>query len=809
VSDSHIRLVLVEDSPDDALLLERALRDLDAELTRVDSLEGLRAALDTGPDLVLSDYRLRGFDAGDALALTREVSAEIPFIVVSGTIGEELAVDLLRAGADDFVTKGTWSRLIPAIQRELRKRSLRAERARLEAALDEQERRLRAIVSQLPAAVWAVDLEAKLTFAAGRAAVAMQPEPRGRPLVEVIAASPDRVVIQEAHARALAGEQASYVSQHGGRVFESSLRPLYDRDGSQSGAIGVALDVTERVAAERALERETASLRLQQRTAIAANAASTVRDALDQVLDLATEHARCLGAHAYVATPDSSKLTSSGVWSRAARIPPAFREVSEAHDFEPGEGLVGAVWSTGDVLVEPAPADESRFLRAPAARDGGIECVVAAPVWLGDEVVAVLELFDDRPVDDPRLLDDLDSIGSQIGRVFERDRSVLMERQLQQTQKMEAIGRLAGGIAHDFNNLLTVIGCMVTMSREHPDLPEDLQEDLGAAEDAVRSATDLTRRLLLFSRGQTIERRVVQPDELVEGAVGMLTRIIGEDVRIEVECDPTTPPVIADVQQIEQILMNLAVNARDAMPGGGQLSIHVQPVNVEPGSRLAREGLPPGPHAQIVVSDTGEGIPEDVLPRVFEPFFTTKDAARGTGLGLSTVHGIVQQCGGRIDVESQPGDGARFTIVLPATTETDREPSVESAPMRSSRAGRTILVVDDDAMMRQAVRRTLDAAGYEVLLASAADEALSILGGPSGASIDLVLSDVVMPRGSGGELARALLASRPGLPVLLMSGYPQHELTDERSPPPGIKLLTKPFEPRHLVHVIEGEISAA
>jgi PAS domain S-box-containing protein len=370
-----------------------------------------------------------------------------------------------------------------------------------------------------------------------------------------------------------------------------------------------------------------------------------------------------------------------------------------------------------------------------------------------------------------------------------------LEAQFQQAQKMEAIGRLAGGVAHDFNNLLTVIlgFCELVLSDLGADSPH--AADVGEIQRAGRSAAELTRQLLAFSRKQIIEPTRLNLNQVVLETRAMLSRVIGEDVAIVLNLDPNLDIVTADRAQLEQVLLNLAVNARDAMPDGGTLTIET--LNTDLDAEYARTHLAvrPGRYVCVTVSDTGVGMSPEVQARLFEPFFTTKEVGRGTGLGLATVHGIVARGGGSVHVYSEPGVGTSFKIFLRPADPGDA-PTEAPEPAASREGAQTILVVDDAEGLRELARRLLERLGYTVLVAANADEALAIFA--TAGPIDLLLTDVVMPGASGPRLGRQLVAQRPGLRVLYMSGYTDDAIVHHGVLNPGVALLNKPFTSRTL-----------
>jgi len=368
-----------------------------------------------------------------------------------------------------------------------------------------------------------------------------------------------------------------------------------------------------------------------------------------------------------------------------------------------------------------------------------------------------------------------------------------LEDQLQQAQKMEAVGRLAGGVAHDFNNLLTAISGYgeLLLDATGPADPRraDVEEILRAAE----RAADLTRQLLAFSRRQVLQAKVIDLNAAVVEAQSLLARVIGEDVAVRTTLAPGLPPVRVDPVQVTQVLLNLALNARDAMPGGGTLSIETGAAVLDEAYARGHPEVSPGPHVMLAVTDTGCGMDADTLSHAFEPFFTTKPVGQGTGLGLATVFGIVAQSGGTVWVYSEPGLGTTFKVYLPAvgvpvTTAPSRQ--ITAAPRRAE--AETILLAEDDAGVRALVERQLSRAGYRVLAADgpeAAEAAARSCPGP----IHLLVSDVVMPGRSGPGLAESVRSARPEMRVLFMSGYPRDSIGHGGSIDEGVAFITKPF----------------
>ncbi|HKJ00247.1 MAG TPA: PAS domain S-box protein [bacterium] len=374
-----------------------------------------------------------------------------------------------------------------------------------------------------------------------------------------------------------------------------------------------------------------------------------------------------------------------------------------------------------------------------------------------------------------------------------------LEDQLLQAQRMEAVGRLAGGIAHDFNNMLSVMSGYSAFVLEQ--LPEDSPacDDVKVIQNAVERSAALTRQLLAFSRKQVLRMETVDLNALVPQTQKMLRRMIGEDVALETLLSPELGAVTADLSQIEQIIMNLAVNARDAMPSGGTLTLATENVVVGKPRPLAHGDLKPGAYVMLAVTDTGTGMTEEVRRQIFEPFFTTKDVGQGTGLGLATVYGIVKQMGGEIDVESELGHGSSFRIFLPRTEPSPCAPGEAADPDAAASGHETILLVEDEEMVRFAARRILERHGYRVLPAANAAAAQEIAR-ESEESIDLLLTDVVMPGLSGPQLVEKLGAEQPDLHVLYMTGYTENTIVQHLGPGQLPEIVHKPFSPDALLH---------
>jgi two-component system cell cycle sensor histidine kinase/response regulator CckA len=645
-----LRVLLVEDSHDDAWLVQRQLDKggFMPEILRVTDAEGLRGALRGGRwDIVIADYHLPTMSGLDAVRMVRQHCSNLPCLLVSGTVGETVAVEAMRLGANDYLMKGNLTRLVPAVERELRESESRSERRRAERALAASEERTRLIIEHALDAVISFTAQGQVTEWNLRAE-----ELFGRSRVEVIGRPFDEVV----------------------------LAPSARLPFTQALADGFPA---------------TSPYGIKRRAEVVAEH----RDGRNLALELSL-----------VPVPSSAGLSYSAF----------LRDLSERRE---GEA-----------------------------------------------------------------------------------KRASLEAQLRQSQKMEAIGKLAGGVAHDFNNLLTVIQGQSALLEDGLLEVSEIVPAARAIGEAADKAAELTRQLLAFSRRQVVQLVPTDVNELVADLGKLLRRLIGADIELHTVLAPGRVHINADAGMVEQVLMNLAVNARDAMPTGGALVVSTSIVHARP-PRTATAAPGPGAYARLTVRDSGTGIAAEHLPYIFEPFYTTKDKARSTGLGLATVFGIVEQHRGWVEVHTKVSEGTVFDVYVPLCADGAAEtPAMATAPAPLPRGHECVLVVEDEFAVRDMVRDVLVRQGYRVYEAGSGREALDLWSRHRN-EIDLVLTDIVMPDGiMGTDLVQRLMSDRPDLPVIFTSGYSHESDRVDVELVDGVNFLQKPYRPAMLVRLLRERL---
>ena len=613
---------------------------------------------------------------------------------------------------------------------------------------------LRLLVQELPAMLWTTDEHLTVTAIGGAAYTSLT---QTAPLTNVPHQLPsmfdEQTPLIKAHRRALAGEGGNYPVEWKGRTFRCHVRPLQDARGQTVGTIGLGVDITEHQEAEHAIRER--DLRVQRSEA---QYRSLIENAIYGI---------------YRSTADG----------RFLEVNPALATML---GYDSTDDLM-ALDNIAALYVDPG---ERMRLIEQYAGTGRIDGVEVG--WKRKDGTHVTVRLSGRIVENA-------DAGARGFEVIAEDVTArrALEDELRQAQKIEALGRLAGGIAHDFNNLLTAIFgfsdlALGQLDADHPARP-DVQEVRKVAESAV----SLTRQLLAFSRKQVLQPRVVNLNDTVKRMQTLLQHVIGEHIRLVTRLAPSLHDVFADRGQLEQVVMNLAINARDAMPNGGELAIDTVNVTFET-IDLARKRGGVGDFVRVTISDTGLGMEEGVRARLFEPFFTTKERGRGTGLGLATVYGVVRQSGGFIWVESVLGRGTTFTLDFPRAIDVVDTQSQPADHRAFPGAGETILLVEDLPSVRTVMRELLTRNGYRILEADSGDLALQLAHSFRN-PIDLLLTDVVMPAMSGRELARRMQVLRPDVRVLYTSGYTDDLIAHHGVLEAGVSFLPKPFTQQQLL----------
>jgi len=811
-----LRALIVEDSEDDALLIARELRRGGYELAseRADTVTTFESAIARQTwEVIIADYSMPHFGGLAALKRVKEMGLDVPFIIVSGTIGEDSAVAAMKAGAHDYVMKDNLARLVPAVQRELREAESRQARRLAEKRLRESEARYRQSVENSPNPIFTVDRQGKIQMwnqACGQVFQTKAEEILGQAYHQLLRNSQDRAALDGLLAQVWQGlsvneQEMQYRCRDGAQRFMvTRIYPVCDLEGQVEACVVANTDITKRKRAERLLQAlNMASLAMQR--------AATPQE----VLTTAGEEFKKLGFSCTILFTDESQ----------SRLFPKYLSYDQ-EAVRLAEGLVGvkvesfslpvetagvlreAVWQGKTILIDGREGlrqllpKSFRKFASQILRLLEIRKSVATPLILEDKVVGLLSVQSDDLTEDDipaitafahqmtaawrkaRLMHDLETSLEELKRT---------QAQLLQAQKMEAIGRLAaGGVAHDFNNMLTIVHLSTRLLKRqlHPEDP--LLEYVQQIEEAGERATALTKQLLSFSRRDVIEPHVVDLNQEIGNLSRMLQRIIGEDVELVTMLADDLWPVYLDPVQIDQAIVNLAVNARDAMPSGGCLTIETANVVLDGASATRLIDVQPGEYVSLTVRDTGVGMGDEVKAHLFEPFFTTKERGQGTGLGLSTVFGIIKQNAGHIWVDSELGQGTTVQIRLPRTEKVEPQGAVRLTPISALRGTETILVVEDYAGVRDLAAQILRAHGYQVLAAKNGSEAIRI-SLKHGRPIHLLLTDVVMPGMNGNELAEQIQAQRPGIRILYMSGYDNRLIEDPTTLGEGVAFLAKPL----------------
>jgi two-component system cell cycle sensor histidine kinase/response regulator CckA len=761
--EAVINVLLVEDDPSHAELIERALRGASGRF-RLNVAETLAEALSflsrSVPDLIISDWRLPD---GDGLDLLKggEIRADVPLVLMTSYGNERVAVEAIQSGALDYVVKSveSLSDMPHTVERALWEWRSRRERDRMQAALLASEREYRFLADHVVDVIWTMDFDMKLSFVSPAAEKMygwtveewkrLQPPDYLPPASLALA---QQTIAEKVSLQGLPEEQEATLQfeqyRKDGTTFwtEVKARLLRDDQGRPKNIIGVTRDITERKQAEQALAKEKAF-------------SDTVIHSLPGIFFVCDERGllqRWNDNQNAVTGYTSDELSRMSV----LQLFNLDRELMAAHLRE--------VFQSGRAAVEASMVTKS-----------------------GKALSYYLTGF--RMVsNDQRYL-----VGVGID-ISERKQ---LERQLLQAQKMESMGLLAGGIAHDFNNILTAIlgyGSILQMSLGSDTASSDcISQILTSAE----RAASLTQSLLAFSRKQVLNPRNVDLNESILKIERFLSRVIGEDIELSLSLSDEALMIFVDPTQIEQVLMNLATNARDAMPKGGRLMIATETLLINEEQTRIHGFASPGRYAVLMVSDTGEGMDEQTKAKIFDPFFTTKEIGRGTGLGLSIVYGIVRQSNGYINVYSEPGQGTAFRINFPIVSSPAGGglPAEVQQPLRGGTE--TILFAEDNQTIRLLNAGVLKEFGYSVFEAVDGEEALRKFREQRD-RIRLLILDVIMPKMSGREVFEYARRSDPSVRGIFTSGYPADLIQKEGVLESGLHFLPKPYSPQTLLRKV-------
>jgi PAS domain S-box-containing protein len=745
---SELRVLLLEDSPLDAALVTLVLHrsSLGAAVTGVETFAAFQTRITEKWDLVITDFHLPDGTALDVLRHVRSHALDLPVVVITGNFSEETFALTMEGGADDCLPKEAIARLPLIIKREMREYAEHSARRQAEAALLESEALFRVLFESSPESIFLVDPHSTTELWPIIACNEVACRENGYVRSELIG-RPVGLIVPRAQEKALLAKHLERLRQQPAHRYET----LHQRkDGSQF-PVEVSTSLVKVGGRELVLGMDRDITERKQAEAAIDKLAAFPRYNPNPVLEFDAQ-----GKLTYYNAAAQELARKVGHESPLPILPPNSVEV-----------------------VQQCLATGRNRLRLETHVGGRTISWSFFPI-LASGVVH-----------------------TYAGDVTER---LNLEAQFRQAQKMEAVGQLAGGIAHDFNNILTLIRGYADLALANRMLPTKTHGHLEQILQAADMAAHFTRQLLTFSRKQSVQFKPLDLNELAQHFSRMLERILGEQIALQLNLSPDILPIMADVGMIEQILVNLAINSRDAMTEGGKLIVETAMFEVDDRYCAAHPDARAGDFVCLTVSDSGTGMPAEIMSKIFEPFFTTKDPGKGTGLGLSTVYGIVKQHDGWLNVYSEMDRGTTFRIFFPYCSETP-EISVKQLQLSRIKGGNeTILLVEDDPALRGLAKTGLQNFGYRVLEAASGPDALAIWAEAS-APIDLLLTDLVMPGGmSGKDLAAHLLQRKPDLKVLFTSGYSVDLVQSEIPLKEGHNFLPKPFSTSTLASAVRARL---
>ncbi len=879
-----LRALMVEDNSLDAELIQQELRRAGYLIQHdvvSDPLGFAQRLRDHTYDVILSDYNLSGWTGLDALAELKRCGVATPFILVSGSLGEEIAVECIKFGATDYVLKDRLARLPVAVRRALEAKEQEEQQKRIAQELRASEATLGLLFAQLPAVVWTTDCELCVQSLNGMGLPRL-----GWGVDQVLGYTLNKIYVTEdrdhpaiaAHRRALLGQSANYEYTHGHRDFSVRVEPLYEPQGGITGCLALALDITERKIAEAQLVEsnqrmealiESAPVAIValdgdgkvslwnpgaervfgwKRAEVIGNLNPTVppekMEDFRTIFEVVMQGGSVAGLEATCRHKDGSpvevSLSAAPLRDASGEITGAmsvFTDITARKQAEAEKHLLStAIEQSAECIVITDPAgiiqyanpaftattgysreetigQSTRLLKS-GKHDAAYyqqlwETILKGDTWRGEIINRHKDgnlFFAEMaitPVRDPR-----GEITAFIAVHKDITQRRALEHQLFQAQKQEAIGQLAGGIAHDFNNVLGAILGMAELGLMDAPEGSKIRDRLQKIQHHGGRAVALTRQLLAFSRRQVLERRDISLNHAVNEILSLLGDTLGKDIELHTKLAESLSATHADPAQVEQVLMNLCVNARDAMPKGGQLFIETRNETIDEAYCRTNPLAHPGRYVLLLVSDTGNGMKPDVAEHIFEPFFTTKGPGKGTGLGLATVYGIVKQHDGFINVYSEPGEGATFKVYFPVAESAEVESAAE-LPLEKVRGGKeTILVAEDHEGLRELVSETLQALGYTVLLAADGEEAVQLFEQHRD-EVDLLVLDVVMPRMRGPEAYSRIQALRPDIPAIFCTGYSTESPVVNGALLGGTTILQKPYTTTNLARGIRNFLDRA
>ena len=756
---NRIKIVYLEDDSNDfeivRLLLqcEKIAHDIVQVYTEKDFIEAIK---NNDIDVIFADYSLPSFNGLEALEIAKKTCANIPFIIISGTLGEELAIDCMKNGATDYILKHRVNRLLPSLKRALQEKKERDRRIQAENELIYQFNFMQILIDTIPNPIVYKGTDGKYRDC-------------NQAFLKFIGVEKENIIgktVYDIFPKDLADiyseQDKKLFDEPGVRVFEAPVQnargeirdaiynkaSFFDTNGNIEGIVAIIFDITERIKIEQELRKLSRAVE-QSSTSI------VITDVMGNI--------------EYI----NQKFTEVSGYSKAEVIGnnPRFLKSNKTP-----ETVYEKLWNT----IQSGLEWSGTFCNKKKNGELFWESAVITPVknskGLISNFIAIKEDITEKK---------------------------LLEEQLQQAQKLEAIGRLAGGIAHDFNNLLTVIlgfsNFLITDVEEDNPIRHNLEEINKAG---VRAA-NLTRQLLVFSKKQIFDIKVLNLNDIISDLEKMLNRILGEDITLEISLCSNLCNIKADPGQLEQILMNLSVNSRDAMPTGGFLTIKTENYTVN--NDDFNTSLKPGEYVCLTVTDDGIGMSKETIKKIFEPFYTTKESGKGTGLGLSTVYGIVKQIEGHISVSSDVNSETIFKIYFPCIHET---PEIVKRKISSdiTKGDATILVVEDSKGVRTMIKSILDRQGYNVHTADSGDNALEMLKKPE-INFDMLITDVIMPEMSGKTVAEEAIKLQSNLKILYVSGYTDDSIIQHGIYEKEINFLQKPFSPTELAIKVKDTLA--